>query len=378
MGWFRRICTSPSYPMTLPRSTRNCLCRRTAHRGQQTANTHDERLCPRMAIREPTCTPSWSKRPRPLHPTTSRTAPRSPHRWCSRCHPPRLRNCAGPVAGWRTGCKPMPAPWCCRISPTPWPVGVGTGVIASSTDDLAEALREIADSETPYPAVVGQADRGPVWVFSGQGSQWAAMGADLLATEPVFAATVAQAEPLIAKESGFSVTEAMSAPETVTGIDRVQPTLFTMQVALAAVMESYGVRPGAVIGHSLGEAAAAVVAGALSLEDGVRVICRRSRLLSRISGSGAMASVELPGQQVLSEFLIHGVSDVVLSVVASPTSTVIGGSAQTIRELVATWQAKDVLAREVAVDIASHSPLVDPVLDELVEVLAGLKPAAPK
>ena len=106
------------------------------------------------------------------------------------------------------------------------------------------------------------------------------MGAELLATEPVFAATVAEVEPLIARESGFSVTEAISAPETVTGIDRIQPALFTMQVALAATMRAYGVQPGAVIGHSMGEAAAAVVAGALSLEDGVRVICRRSRLMS--------------------------------------------------------------------------------------------------
>ena len=80
-------------------------------------------------------------------------------------------------------------------------------------------------------------------MFSGQGSQWAAMGTELLANEPVFAATVAEAEPLIARESGFSVTEAMTAADTVTGIDRVQPTLFTMQVALAATMKSYGVRP---------------------------------------------------------------------------------------------------------------------------------------
>ncbi len=188
--------------------------------------------------------------------------------------------------------------------------------------DLTDVLRDVADGDTPYQAAVGHDDRGPVWVFSGQGSQWAAMGADLLVTEPVFAATVAELEPLIARESGFSVTEAMSAPETVTGIDRVQPTVFAMQVALAAAMKSYGVRPGAVIGHSLGEAAAAVVAGALSLEDGVNVICRRSRLMSRIAGSGAMASVELPAQQVLSELAVRGVTDVVLAVVASPQSTV--------------------------------------------------------
>ena len=217
---------------------------------------------------------------------------------------------------------------------------VRTAVIASSLPELTEALREVADGDTPYQAAVGRDDRGPVWVFSGQGSQWAQMGAELLATEPVFAATVAAAEPLIAREAGFSVTEAMTAPQIVTGIDRIQPTLFTMQVALAATMRSYGVRPGAVIGHSLGEAAAAVVAGALSLEDGVRVICRRSRLMSTIAGAGAMASVELPAQQVLSELTARGIDDVVVAVVASPQSTVIGGATQTVRDLVAAWEQR--------------------------------------
>jgi polyketide synthase 5 len=254
---------------------------------------------------------------------------------------------------------------------------VRTAVIAGSHEDLLEGLREVADGDTPYEAAVGQDDRGPVWLFSGQGSQWAAMGAGLLATEPAFAATVAEVEPLIARESGFSVTEAMSAPETVTGIDRIQPTLFTMQVALAATMKSYGVMPGAVIGHSMGEAAAAVVAGALSLDDGVRVICRRSRLMSRIAGSGAMASVELPAAQVLSELAARGVSDVVLSVVASPQSTVVGGATQSVRELVVAWEQREVMAREVAVDVASHSPQVDPILDELIEELADLTPMEP-
>ena len=194
----------------------------------------------------------------------------------------------------------------------------------------------------------------------------------------MFAACVAEAEPLIAREAGFSVTEAMTAPDTVTGIDRVQPTLFAIQVALAAAMRSYGVQPGAVIGHSLGEVSAAVVAGALSMEDGVRVICRRSRLCKRLAGSGAMASVELPTQRVREELKSRGVTDVVVSVVASPQSTVVGGATQAVRDLVAAWERREVMAREVAVDVASHSPQVDPILAELADVLAELTPMTTK
>ena len=255
---------------------------------------------------------------------------------------------------------------------------VRTALFAGSPEELTAGLREVTDGDAPYEAAAGQDDRGPVWVFSGHGSQWAGMGADLLANEPVFAATIAAAEPLIARESGFSVTEAMMAPEVVTGVDRVQPTLFAMQVAMAATMKAYGVRPGAVIGHSLGETAAAVVAGALSLEDGARVICRRSRLMARIAGSGAMASVVLPAQQVLSELMARGINDVVISVVASPESTVIGGAPETVRELVAAWEQREVMAREVAIDLASHTPQVEPILDDLSEALAELAPKTPE
>ncbi|MDI3314309.1 MAG: sulfolipid-1 biosynthesis phthioceranic/hydroxyphthioceranic acid synthase [Mycobacterium sp.] len=254
---------------------------------------------------------------------------------------------------------------------------VRTAVVAADLSELTAGLREIAEGDTPYPPAVGH-DADPVWVFSGQGSQWAAMGAELLATEPAFAAAIAELEPLIAREAGFSVSEALAAPQTLTGIDRVQPALFAMQVALAATMTSYGVRPGAVIGHSMGEVAAAVVAGALSPHDGVRVSCRRSRLMSRLSGAGAMASVELPAQQVLAELTPRGVNDVVLSVVASPRSTVVGGAAHAVRDLVAAWERRGLLAREVAVDVASHSPQVDPILGELADALAELTPMTPQ
>jgi polyketide synthase 5 len=254
---------------------------------------------------------------------------------------------------------------------------VRTAVIATNPSELVEGLRAVADGDAPYEPAAGRDDRGPVWVFSGQGSQWARMGADLLATEPVFAATVAQAEPIVAEESGFSVTEAMTSQQTVTGQDRVQPTLFTMQVAMAATLKAHGVRPAAVIGHSLGEAAAAVVAGGLSLEDGLRVICRRSRLMSKVAGAGATASVELPAQQVLSELTARGIKDVVVAVVASPQSTVVAGAAETVRELVLAWEERDVMAREVPTDVAFHSPQVDPILPELKDLLKDIKPLTP-
>ncbi|MDI3315013.1 MAG: sulfolipid-1 biosynthesis phthioceranic/hydroxyphthioceranic acid synthase [Mycobacterium sp.] len=255
---------------------------------------------------------------------------------------------------------------------------VRTTVLAGDRAELTGALRDIAGGDIEYRAAVGQDDRGPVWVFSGQGSQWAAMGAGLLAREPVFAATVAQAETLIAREAGFSVREAVTAAEVVTGQDRIQPAVFTMQIALAATLKAYGVRPGAVIGHSLGEAAAAVAAGALSLEDGVRVVCRRSRLMSRVCGAGATALVELPAQQVLSELMARGITDVVVAVVASPRSTVIAGDAPAVRELVAVWERRDVPARVVPTDVAFHSPQLDPILDELRDALSDLHPMTPQ
>ena len=167
----------------------------------------------------------------------------------------------------------------------------------------------------------------------------------------------------------------MSAPRRSTGIDRVQPTLFAMQVALAATMKAYGVRPGAVIGHSMGEAAAAVVAGALSLEDGVKVICRRSRLMAthrrlRCDGIGGIACRSRcfrsspPAGSTTSWWPWWPRR--------SPPS--IGGATETVRELVAAWEQRGVMAREVAVDVASHSPQVDPILDELADALAGHQP----
>ncbi|WP_422746647.1 sulfolipid-1 biosynthesis phthioceranic/hydroxyphthioceranic acid synthase [Mycobacterium sp. WMMD1722] len=254
---------------------------------------------------------------------------------------------------------------------------VRTAVFATGRPELIDTLREIADGGGAFESAVGSDDRGPVWVFSGAGAQWARMGVDLLAAEPAFAATVAAVEPLVAHEAGFSVTEAMTAPEVVSGVGRVLPTLFTLQVALAAALTARGVCPGAVIGYSTGEIAAAVVAGALSLEDGVRVVCRSSRLMSAVAGSGAMASVDLPAKKVLSELTTAAAKDVAIAAVAAPQTTVIAGATARVREFVSAWRQRDVPADEITVEVAANSPQLDPILAELAELLAEVRPLTP-
>ncbi|MEU1799881.1 type I polyketide synthase [Streptomyces sp. NPDC019937] len=256
------------------------------------------------------------------------------------------------------------------------------GVTATTHGELAEALRAFAGGRA-HPAVVtgavgAEVSRRPVWVFSGQGSQWPGMGRGLLEREPAFAAALAEADELIAAETGFSVLDIIRASEPVTGCARVQPVLFALQTALAATWRAHGVEPAGVIGHSMGEVAAAVVAGALSPADGVKVICRRSALLTRIAGHGAMATVGLPADEVQRRLDGAAASGAVtVAVMAAPGSTVVAGDTARVERLVADWEAGGVPAALVAVDVASHSPQVDPLLPELRTVLADLNPRRP-
>ncbi|MFF7977426.1 SDR family NAD(P)-dependent oxidoreductase [Streptomyces sp. NPDC007905] len=255
-------------------------------------------------------------------------------------------------------------------------------VVSRSRSETVEALRLFL-SGMPHPALVSgttdvTAPHQPVWVFSGQGSQWAGMGRELLAHHEPFARALADVDALIREETGFSVLDLIRTGEPVTGCPRVQPVLFAMQIALAAAWQAHGVRPAAVIGHSMGEAAAAVVAGALSLSDGVRVICRRSALLERISGTGAMASVGLDRATVEADLADAGTDAVSVAVLAAPGTTVVSGVADQIALLIARWEKRGVLALPIAVDVASHSPHVDPLLADLREALAGLSPRQPQ
>ncbi|MFE3144708.1 SDR family NAD(P)-dependent oxidoreductase [Streptomyces scopuliridis] len=256
------------------------------------------------------------------------------------------------------------------------------GVVARSTRDAVGALRSFAAGRA-HPAVVpGPASvtvsRQPVWVFSGQGSQWPGMGRGLLRQEPAFAAALAEVDSLIRAEAAFSVRDLVRAGEPVTECAKVQPVLFALQIALAATWRAHGVEPAAVIGHSMGEVAAAVVAGALSLKDGAKVICRRSALLTRIAGAGAMASVGLDRAAVEAELAANDAGSVSVAVLSAPDSTVVAGDPAQVERLVAAWQDRGIPALPIAVDVASHSPQVDPLLAELLAALSDLTPQRPR
>jgi phthiocerol/phenolphthiocerol synthesis type-I polyketide synthase D len=252
-------------------------------------------------------------------------------------------------------------------------------VCARDRGQAVAGLRAVAAGQ-PAPGVVGPHEgprgSGTVFIYSGQGSQWPGMGRQLLADEPAFAAAVAELEPAFVEQVGFSLRQVLDAGEPLIGIARIQPVLVGMQLALTELWRCYGVEPDAVIGHSMGEVTAAVVAGALTAADGLRVIATRSKLMSRLSGHGAMALLELDAGTA--EGLIAGYPDVTLAVHASPQQSVIAGPPEQVDAVIAVVDAQGRLARRIEVDVASHHPTIDPILPELRSALSDLAPSTPK
>ncbi|MCP3097311.1 type I polyketide synthase [Myxococcus sp. K15C18031901] len=251
-------------------------------------------------------------------------------------------------------------------------------VAGDSHAGLAARLRELASEGRPPVATDPDTRRKVVFVFPGQGSQWAGMGRRLLDEEPVFREAMERIDVAMRPHVSWRLVDVLRASGAAPGlqdIDVVQPVLFAMAVALSALWRSWGVEPDAVVGHSMGEVAAAHVAGALSLEDAAAIICLRSRLLKRISGRGAMLATELPLEQAR-EALVGREDRVAIAVSNSPTSTVLSGEVTALEAIRGELESRNVFCRWVKVDVASHSPQVEPLRAELLSVLASVRPGA--
>jgi acyl transferase domain-containing protein/aryl carrier-like protein len=253
-------------------------------------------------------------------------------------------------------------------------------VVARNRDELAEALNAFSQNATHERLVTPSSGKRPavVFVFPGQGSQWHGMARQLLQDEPAFRAEVERCDAAVRALVGWSVLAELEAPaesSQMARVDVVQPVLFTVAAGLAALWRAWGVEPKAVIGHSMGEVAASYVAGALSLEHAAQIICRRSQLLRRVSGQGAMLAAELTVEEA--QAAIRGREHLVsVAVSNSARSTVLSGNREALEAISESLQGNGVFWRWVKVDVASHSPQMDVLKDDLLKELEGVTPNA--
>ncbi|MFF0013342.1 type I polyketide synthase [Streptomyces sp. NPDC005374] len=251
-------------------------------------------------------------------------------------------------------------------------------VVAATHADMAERLRALAAGRRIPQGGLGEAGFGEprrtVFVFPGQGSQWLGMGRDLYASSPAFRTQLLACDAAIGRELGWSVVDVLHADDLPTEVERVQPVLWALEVALTAAWRALGVTPDVCVGHSMGEVAAAYVAGALSLQDAASVICRRSRLMQRTAGLGAMTAVELGAADAASAVAPYE-GAVCVAAENSPTASVLAGKRDALEELCRSLSERGVLCRPVKVDVASHSPLMDTLHDDLLAELARLTPS---
>uniref|UniRef100_UPI003D74827D SDR family NAD(P)-dependent oxidoreductase n=1 Tax=Micromonospora sp. RP3T TaxID=2135446 RepID=UPI003D74827D len=243
--------------------------------------------------------------------------------------------------------------------------------VAAGRDDALAALT----AATP-PTVPADGPPKVVFVFPGQGSQWPGMALDLLDSSPAFRDRMRECAAELAGLVDWTPEDVLRGAPDAPPLDRVdvvQPLLFAVMVSLAEVWRSCGVRPDAVIGHSQGEIAAACVAGALTLPDAMRLVVARSRALLALSGRGGMVSVPLSAADTADLVAPWG-DRLGVAALNGATVTVVSGDADAVDELLAVAAERDLRARRIAVDYASHCAHVDAVRDDLAAALGTLTP----
>ncbi|MGE2817967.1 SDR family NAD(P)-dependent oxidoreductase [Mycobacterium heidelbergense] len=244
-------------------------------------------------------------------------------------------------------------------------------VVASNAAEAAAKLQaaDVVRGHVPHAAT-----RKIAFLFNGQGPQWYAMGRTLLETSPVYRAKILECDGLARQFLDWSIYEALTADEASSRVGEtqcLQPTMFALQVALVEVWKSWGVQPDAVLGHSMGEIAAAHVCGALSLSDALKVICNRARIQHKADPSGGMMYIALPAAEA-AELCAAEPDLLCVSAVNSPRACTVSARRAALQTLATQLDERGIFNRLLQVNCACHSPDMDPLRDELLDALDGI------
>ncbi|MGX4693980.1 SDR family NAD(P)-dependent oxidoreductase [Streptomyces sp. JNUCC 63] len=249
---------------------------------------------------------------------------------------------------------------------------------ADGHDELRSALKALASGRAPLTPPRQEQTGKVAFVFSGHGGQWPGMGVELMAGSKVFREELARIDEAVRRQAGWSVLNVLRAPEEFSPMDRteyLQPVLFAVNAALAAAWRPLGVTPDAVVGHSLGEIAAAYSAGALTLEDAVTVVTGRAQAVAPLVGRGGMVSVELPRGEV-EDLLAPYAGRLFVAAVNSVGSTAVSGDADALAELRGHLEERKIAVRRLSTPFASHTPLMEPLRAELLERFSAVRGTA--
>ncbi|MDA7920910.1 amino acid adenylation domain-containing protein [Verrucomicrobiales bacterium] len=252
-------------------------------------------------------------------------------------------------------------------------------IIADDKTDLLHEMTEWLATGSSDKVISGKpaGEAHPlVFVFTGQGAQWWKMGQELIDREPVFRGVLEEIDKHLKPLAGWSLIDEMKKNEESSQINRTniaQPAIFGLQIALAELWKSWGIVPSKVVGHSVGEVAAAYVAGAYTMEDAVTIIYHRSRLQDNTGGNGRMVAVGI--SQAEAKKVLAGVEDEVqVAVVNSPGMLTLAGNTEPLEAVVEKLEEEGKFVRWLRIDYAFHTHQMEPIKDELLETLKGIKP----
>jgi amino acid adenylation domain-containing protein len=288
---------------------------------------------------------------------------------------------AGSVADWMESADVAPGEVAAHLAHRHAAGDARTAAVAAGRDEMIAALRGIAGrGDDAAPRDHRLAADGVAFVFGGQGPQWWGMARRLLAENAVFRGVIERCDREFSRHGDWSLLAELGRDEAESRLKQTriaQPALFAVQAGLAAVWESWGVVPARCVGHSVGEIAAALTAGALSFEDACTVAFHRGRTMDLASSQGAMIAVGLSPAE-LAPFLVGREQDVAIAAINGPASLTLAGAADVVGDLAAALEKAGVFCRRLAVEYAFHSPLMEPVRAGLLAALADIRPRPPR